>query len=259
MPVGSALPLVIGGDVRWVGLGGGGQVQGNQVAAGVRRAGVGQVGRGGGGWAVNTICQIGKFRENGGNGGEMDKLLVFCGKMGTTLLEKHKKHTFGAYWGLGGWGVVLSDVLEEKWGGKGGEMGEMRGNVGGWLRKHLVYDCLRFVYLCVVQLSTVYIHITSSAQFYLQPFYAALPFFCPWLIKFAPFKGVCYVPIKVIQAVFGESCSCVVSIAKETGFRSLHCGDDVTFDASLSKDQFPIQCATMTDRSKSFPCGAKWE
>ena len=41
----------------------------------------------------------------------MDKLLVFRGKMGTTLQEKHKKDIFGAYWG-GGWGGVPSEVLE---------------------------------------------------------------------------------------------------------------------------------------------------
>ena len=74
--------------------------------------------------------------------------------MGTPLSEKHKKHTFGAEWR--GRGFSLSEVLEEKW-------GEMGGNVGGWLHKHVVYECLCFMYLCVVQVGTVYIHFASSA------------------------------------------------------------------------------------------------
>ena len=43
-------------------------------------------------------------------------------------------------------------------GGRWGKMGEIGESVGGWLHKHVVYDCLCFVLLCV-QLSTVYIHI----------------------------------------------------------------------------------------------------
>ena len=33
----------------------------------------------------------------GGGGGGMDTFLVFCGKTGTTLPEKHKKHTLRAH------------------------------------------------------------------------------------------------------------------------------------------------------------------
>ena len=45
-------------------------------------------------------------------------------------------------------------------------MGE---NIGGWLHKHVVYDWLCFMCLCVVQLSTVYIHITRWLRCCLCP------------------------------------------------------------------------------------------
>ena len=51
----------------------------------------------------NNICQTGKFGKMGEIGGEMDKLLVFCGKMGAILPRTHKKQPFGAHWGWG-WG-----------------------------------------------------------------------------------------------------------------------------------------------------------
>ena len=39
--------------------------------------------------------------------------------------------------------------------GNSGKMGGMGGNVGGWLHKHVVYECLCFMYVCVVQLYSV--------------------------------------------------------------------------------------------------------
>ena len=89
-----------------------------------------------------------------GNEGEKDKLLLFRRRMGRALREKHKKHTFGAFWG---WGIVLSEVLKEN----GGEWGKMEGKWGKMLVDGftIVWFMLCFMSLCVVQLSTVYIHI----------------------------------------------------------------------------------------------------
>ena len=55
----------------------------------------------------------------------MDRLLVFCGVMGTTLQEKHKKHIVGTEWG-GGLGGVLSEVPKKKWGNVGGNGGGVK-------------------------------------------------------------------------------------------------------------------------------------
>ena len=49
-----------------------------------------------------------------------------------------------------------------------------------------------------MQPSTVYIHVISFISFYDQPFWAALPLFCPWLMKCALLRVRC-IPIKVIQ------------------------------------------------------------
>ena len=49
----------------------------------------------------------------------MDKLLVFCGKLETTLQEKHKSMLLVH---IGG--GVLSEVLEEKWGEMEGKWGK---------------------------------------------------------------------------------------------------------------------------------------
>ena len=56
----------------------------------------------------------------------MNKLLLFCGKMGTTLPEKHKKHTFGAF------GGGCTERGEKKRGKIGGNGEKLRGNGGKW-------------------------------------------------------------------------------------------------------------------------------
>ena len=86
-------------------------------------------------------------------GGEMDKMLAFSKKWGE-VCEGRTRNIFLVHIR----GYVLSEVLEEKWGEMGEnweKWGEMGGNVGGWLHKHVVYECLCSMYVCVVQLGTV--------------------------------------------------------------------------------------------------------
>ena len=137
------------------------------------------------GTLLAELGNSGKLRENMGG---VDKMLVFHGKLGRILRDKHKKHTFGAYWEGGG--GVLSEVLKEKW-------GKMGGNVGAWLHKHVVYECLWFMYVCVVQLGTVYIHILFWIVFPLA-FFGLSAVVLPVADEVCTFKGLRYIPIKVI-------------------------------------------------------------
>ena len=57
----------------------------------------------------------------GGNGSYCESSPMFCGKIGTTWLEKLKEPLFVGL--RGGWGGVLSNMPEAKWGKIGG-MGE---------------------------------------------------------------------------------------------------------------------------------------
>ena len=49
---------------------------------------------------------------------------MFCGKMGAPLRQKSERPLFV---GVGGDGVVVSNMPEERWGGNGGELGKNTG------------------------------------------------------------------------------------------------------------------------------------
>ena len=45
--------------------------------------------------AGTLFAELGNSGKVGGTGGEMEELLVFCGKVGGNVREKHKKYIFG--------------------------------------------------------------------------------------------------------------------------------------------------------------------
>ena len=71
-------------------------------------------------------------------------------------------------------------------------MGGSGGKCWWMARKHVVYEYLFFMFLCAVQLGTVYFHIASSAQFSLWPFLIMAD-------EVRSIKDVRYVPIKVTK------------------------------------------------------------
>ena len=92
----------------------------------------------------------------GGSWGADGQKVGFLWENGDNSAEKYKKHIFGAHWGM--WRAGIEQGARGKLAGNGGKWGEML--VDGLTSMWYMY---LYMYLCVVQLSTVYIHSTSSA------------------------------------------------------------------------------------------------